>query len=193
MVMSPFTYTAQVSDTMPLDDELIAAIFGNGKAPAAPPMRKKSRYINFNIATKEPTGWPLTRPLTLEEWKHVVKAMMVRRVPKTQSFSRDKLLSVTMNDIRAASDAGRIYAANDSNWVNTGNVLAQLAKDGVLKTAFYQEASGPSTRPVLHAYRTDCTEEWEGLVPLTVKAALNFMPVTDVLDLLVDALNDAGT
>lgn len=174
---------------MPLDDELIAAIFGNGKAPAAPPMRKKSRYINFNIASKEPSGWPLTRPLTPEEWKHVVKAMMVRRVPKTQSFSRDKLLSVTMNDIRAASDAGRIYAAIESNWINTGNVLAQLAKDGVLKTALYQEASVT----VLHAYRTDYTDEWVSLVPVTVKAALNFMPVTDVLDLLVDALNDAET
>lgn len=176
---------------MPLDPSVIAAIFGQKAANA--PQRAIGpivpiRSTKLTNAIKEPRGWPLTRPVTPAEWQHVIKVMVVRRVPKTSPVNRGKLVGHVTADVTTASDAGRIYVASDfSGFCNASTVLAKLVNDKVLRTAAdSDEDGGPSS-----IYRTENTSEWEKLIPAVVRAVVDYMPVTDVLDLMVDALNDS--
>lgn len=139
----------------------------------------RSRYVSYKKAQTEPNGWPLNRRATTEEWRHVLKAKLVQRVPKTRSVPGQKLLAVVRDDIAAADLVGKIYLGPDSeNYIDIRAVLNNLINDKVL---------GLTAEEIV---RTDFTDEWEKLIPATVRSVLNFFPVTDILDLLVDALID---
>lgn len=169
---------------MQMDNEVIAAIFGSG-------VPVKSRYIELPKSSTEPPNWPLTRRATSNEWWHVVKAVFVRRVPKTQPICRRKLLTVVADDLRVAASSGRIYVDADvSGFVNTSDVLGKLVVDKVLRFGMSESNAEDGKPGVYSVFRTEFTDEWERLIPKTVKAILAIMPSTDVLDMLVDALID---
>lgn len=176
---------------MPSNDKVIAdldAIFGN---PGANTVGGKSRYIDLVNSTQEPRNWPLTRRATTEEWNHVVKAMIVRQVPKTRPISRRQLLDIVREDLLTASESGRIYVGPDfSKFINTVDLMHKLMHDKILRSGMGQAPPGSPTVGVISVFRTEFTEGWEKLIPKTVEAILRTMPTNNVLDLLVDALID---
>lgn len=153
-------------------------------------MKRREKYMKIGRAEREPDGWPLVRPATASEWEHVLKAMIVRRVPKTRRIHKYKLIEAVESDIRAASDAGRIYVDAERAFVNVDGVLMKLVRDRVLGTAFEDIVDPTYIYPARPIFRTDYTGEWERLIPVTVRAIVGFMPTVDLLDLLVDALSD---
>lgn len=153
--------------------------------------RHTSSYVSLTGARKEPAGWPLTRRATAEEWGHTVKAMLVRRVPKTAPIPRSQLVGVIADDVKCASDAGRIYVGpNFVSYIKVADVLSKLIDDKVLRIC-EMETGMDTIRGTLGVIRTEFTDEWERLIPVTVRAILKIMPTSDPLDRLVDALIDA--
>ena len=140
----------------------------------------------------EPPGWPLTRPASALEWSHVLRVMLVRRVPLHGPIHRLKLINFVAADLVAASKAGRIYVDNYFTQMKPINVeLSQLIdRADVLRHApVMHDPDMPY--PAQAIYRTDRTNTWLGHVPKVVKAVVDYLPTTSALDLLVQALIDA--
>lgn len=155
---------------------------------------KYKKPIDLSYALDEPDGWPLTRPLTRIEWSHALKAMIMRRVPKIQPIHKVKLIHLVTEDLLAASRSGRIYV--DADFVAMRRVYIVLdqmiGKDRTLRTADRMDDPGMRFRAPA-VYRTEHAEGWLGRVPVTVQAVMDYLPTTNALDLLVQALVDDGT
>jgi hypothetical protein len=147
--------------------------------------------IKLDYERDEPEGWPLTRPATRIEWAHVIKAMIMRRVPVVGPIHRDKLNRYVTSDLQAASAARRLYVTSDFEEMRRVYILlgVMISRDKTLRIA------GLIKDPEMHraapaVYRTDYAEGWLKRVPAIVSAVVDYLPVTDVLDLMVRALFD---
>lgn len=141
---------------------------------------------------EEPAGWPLTRPATRYEWSHVLRAMIVRRVPESGPIHKGKLIGYVHADLQAASDAGRIYVTSDFYAMRSvpAELDRLLGKANVLKAApRMKDPEMPFEDEAI--YRTEHTPVWLSRVPKVVQAVVDFLPTTSVLDLMVQALIDA--
>lgn len=158
---------------------------GSKRFNARKPLRLK--YVHT-----EPVGWPLTRPATRQEWAHVIKAMIMRRVPVMQPIHKLKLLHYVAGDITSASDGGRLYVDPDFTEMRRIYILAEqmVRKDRTLR--FAGEMLDPEWRFRAPAvYRTEHAKDWLTRVPAVVNAVLDYLPTTNALDLMVQALLDA--
>jgi len=149
------------------------------------------RYITFKFVRQEPEGWPLTRPATNYEWAHVIKAMIMRRVPKTGPIHRAKLVQYVTSDLELASESEKIYVDGQFQALRQINkVLSEMCgKDKTLRTAPLME--DPEMPFSDHAiYRTEYADGWTSRIPRTIQAIVDYLPTTSVLDLMVQALFD---
>lgn len=142
--------------------------------------------------SSEPEGWPLTRPATRYEWSHVLRVMIVRRVPESGPIHKGKLVGYVHSDLAAASDAGKIYVTSD--FVAMRSVMAEI--DRLIGKTFVLKAAPRMTDPEMPfedeaIYRTEHAAEWLSRVPKVVQVVVDFLPTTSVLDLMVQALIDA--
>jgi len=157
---------------------------------------RKSKFnprarLRLTYQRKEPDGWPLKRPATPAEWAHVVKVMIMRRVPKSGPIHRTKLVRYVSGDLLAASDADRIYV--DANFMSMRNVRLLVDRmcggDKTLRVAPRIEDPEMDS-PDRAIYRSEYADGWLKRVPVTVSAVVDFLPVTSVLDMMVQALID---
>ncbi|MGE3483694.1 MAG: hypothetical protein AB7L09_03060 [Nitrospira sp.] len=153
--------------------------------------RQRPPKLNYE-RSREPDGWPLTRPASKDEWSHVLRVMIVRRIPETVPIHRGKLIGYVHADLEAASNAGRLYV--DSFFVAMRSVHAELSRlvhhYNVVKTA--PNMSDPDMPwPDEAVYRTERTDLWLSRVPKLVQVVVDYLPTTSALDLLVQALYDA--
>jgi len=146
--------------------------------------------IKLTYEREEPKGWPLTRPATRIEWAHVIKTMIMRRVPVVGPIHRDKLCRYVTADLQAASAAERLYVSSDFEEMRRVYILlGVMIKDKTLRTAGHiKDSEMHRSAPAI--YRTDYAKGWLERVPATVSAVVDYLPVTDVLDLLVRVLFD---
>lgn len=149
------------------------------------------RRLPLTYVREEPKGWPLTRPATRQEWAHVLRVMIMRRIPLRGPIHRTKLIRYVSGDLEAASAAGRIYV--DQEFMEMRMVYSELnrmiAKAKIVRTAPMMDDPEMAS-PDLAIYRTEYADRWLSLVPVTVKAVVDYLPTTNVLDLMVQALVD---
>lgn len=114
----------------------------------------------------------------------------MRRIPKYGSIHVVKLIHYVSDDILAASVAGRIYV--DPYFTKMRQVYGEFSRMVKAKTVRIDPGmqDPEMIRDVPAASRTDYTEQWLSLIPATVKAVVDYLPVTNVLDLMVQALVD---
>jgi len=157
----------------------------------------KSRFnpdknLRLTYVREEPKGWPLTRPATPAEWAHVLKVMIMRRVPRHEPIHRTKLIQYVSGDLVSASSAGRLYMGPESWGMRSVHLVLDrqmIGKDKILRTApTMDDPEMAWSAPAI--YRTEHADGWLGRVPVTVNALVDFLPVTNVLDLIVQALLD---
>jgi hypothetical protein len=174
-------------------------LFGSpGSAERAKQQNKILRYYQSMAKPKlvytrtEPEGWPLTRPCSKQEWSHILRVMIVRRVPESGPIHRGKLIGYVHGDLSAASDAGRIYVDQFFQMMRSVNAELDrlITKNHILKTA--PRMTDPEMPfPDEAIYRDSHASTWLKRVPRTVQAVVDFLPTTSVLDLLVQSLLDA--
>jgi len=104
---------------------------------------------------------------------------------------RIKLIRYVSNDVQAASSAGKLYV--DANFSEMRMVYSELRR--MIGNAKIVRLAPSMADPVMAksaaaVYRTDAAERWLGLIPVTVNAVVDYLPITDVLDLMVQALID---
>jgi hypothetical protein len=161
--------------------------FSRTRAPAY----RCYRQPHLKYVTKEPERWPLTRPATSYEWAHVLKVMIMRRVPKKRGVHRDRLFEFVNADLMLSSDSGRFYV--DADFQAFRRVDRELdrmiCKDRTLINQEYAvDTELGSEAPLI--YRTDYSAEWSSLVPVAVQAIVEFLPTANLLDLMVSAIDD---
>lgn len=143
----------------------------------------------YQHVNEEPDRWPLTRPGTSAEWDHVMKVMVVRRVPKYGPIDRIELMHLVDEDIKTASARGLIYV--DSDFIalsHPSSVINKMcSRDKTLRAIGTVKENGLISSVI---YRTEITDRWIGLVPVAVQAIVNFLPTTNLLDMMVQSLND---
>jgi hypothetical protein len=145
----------------------------------------------YNLARQEPNGWPLKRPITQVEWRQVIKAMVIRRVPETRSIDRVALHSFVNQDVTATLESGRLYL--DSGLYPTnhgGTVIGELIKHGLLREGIVGYRLDFPSIAVMNIFRTEYTEEYLSLLPRHIAAVLDYFPVTNELDLLAGLISD---
>lgn len=133
---------------------------------------------------EEPKGWPLKRPLTDVEWRQVQKALVVRRVSEGRSISKQKLIGFVQDDLEAAREGNKIYVeANPyAGNVYAGSVIEELIRHEILREGVV--GFDHRAQEVKHIFRTEQADVFMGLLPKHIEAVLNFMPVTNELELL---------
>jgi len=162
----------------------------------------------------EPTGWPLKRPLTNEEWNQIIKAMVLRRVPEFRSISHEDLNRFVDDDVHAAFDAERVFTDRPARHVYIPSLIKNLMTDGLLREGVvevrHEEPHPPlsqfdlvdtlisgrltaysSPKPrgeIRHVFRTDTTQMFLDLLPRHVEAVLNYLPATNVMDWMASML-----
>lgn len=177
----------------PLNQLFAAANADRAKKLAAfQSYQRRMASPNLKPTRDEPEGWPLTRPATVTEWSHILRLMIVRRVPESGPIHKDRLIGYVNEDLQAASDAGRIYV--DQYFRYMRSVYAEfdrlVAKLKILKTApRMKDPDMPFEAEAV--YRTERTSIWLSRVPRVVQVVVDFLPTTSALDLMVQALIDA--
>jgi len=153
-----------------------------------------NRRLRLVYTYKEPVGWPLTRAATNYEWAHVLRMMIVRRVPKTLPIHRGRLIEYVKSDLQSASDLGRIYVDDSFSCMRmVAKDIDRLIGQQTLRTApdrMDDPEMGYDDWPI---YRTPDTQGWEDRVPVVVRTVVDFLPTSNVLDLLLQALLDDDT
>jgi hypothetical protein len=153
--------------------------------------RPRQRLSLTYVRGKEPNGWPLTRPATRVEWAHVLRVMIMRRIPRGGPIHHTKLIRYVSADVQAASDAGKIYVEADFEEMRMAySELKRMVAAQIVRMApRMQDPEMPGWAPAV--YRTENAERWLNLVPAVIKAVVDFLPTTSVLDLMVQSLVDA--
>jgi len=148
------------------------------------------RRLSLKYAREEPDGWPLVRPATPPEWAHALRVMIMRRIPKHGPIHKTKLIRYVSADIEAASDAGKIYVnAEFTEMRMVYYELKRMCNARIIRTApIMDDPEMALAAPAI--YRTEYTGRWIDLVPVTVEAVVNYLPVTNILDMMVQALID---
>jgi len=149
-----------------------------------------NRRLNLKHTYKEPPNWPLKRAATNYEWAHIIRVMIIRRVPKMLPIHRGRLLQYVRSDLQAASDRGRIYVDNSFSRMRMAKTeLDRLIGQETLRTAPLMEdiEMGYSDAAI---YRTEHTQGWIDRVPVVVQAVVDFLPTSNVLDMMLKALLD---
>ena len=147
--------------------------------------------LNY-VRDKEPAGWPLTRPASAVEWSHVLRVMIMRRVPESGPIHRARLIKYVTDDLASASDAGRLYVDQYFSQMRAvlGEVNRLIESTGILKSAPYM-VDPEIPYPDVAIYRTERAVDWLGRVPRVIQAVVDYLPTTSVLDMVVQALIDA--
>jgi len=159
---------------------------------------KRSRFnpkkrLRLVYVKGEPPGWPLKRPATRPEWAHVLRIMIMRRIPKSGPIHRTKLIQYVSADLLAASDAGKIYVDHDfSEMRMVYTELERLVAQAKIVRSDPHMDDPEMARPDYAIYRTENADRWLSLIPVTVRAVVDYLPTTNVLDLMVQALLDDG-
>jgi len=117
--------------------------------------------------------------------------MVMRRVPKVDPIHLHKLIKHVRADLQAASDAGKIYV--EPGFLGMRGVHVEIERltlnSKVLRSEGSMEDSDMDRRaPAI--YRTEYASRWLAHVPVTVQAVVDFLPITSVLDMMVQALED---
>jgi hypothetical protein len=149
-----------------------------------------NRRLRLSYTFSEPAKWPLKRPATNYEWAHILRVMIIRRVPKMRPIHRGRLIQYVRNDLQAASDRGRIYVDSSFTRMRMAKTeLDRLIGHQTLRTAPSMEdpEMGYSDAAI---YRTEYTEGWIDRVPVVVQAVVDFLPTSNVLDMMLKALLD---
>lgn len=148
--------------------------------------------ITLRYVREEPDGWPLTRPATRLEWAHALKALIMRRVPATGTIHKAKLIMLAQRDLISASDKGKLYVGPDFSGMRRLYILADIMirRDGTLGTGLTKIEDPEMRRHDYPVYRTGHAEGWLKRIPVTVQALVDYLPTTNPLDLLVQALVD---
>jgi hypothetical protein len=127
-------------------------------------------------------SWPLKRGITNKEWLQIIKAMIVRRVPTRLPIPRDMLASFVLDDVKASLQRGikfdgQVYVYKDVSYI--------FLKIGELVHARRLElkmmAQDEKGLAVLGVYRTERSQEIIDLLPVTLKAVLDYLPVTNLM------------
>jgi len=162
----------------------------NAKRAARQKRMTINRRLKLNYTGKEPAGWPLKRPATNIEWAHVLRVMIVRRVPKTQPIHRGRLLQYVRGDLQAASDRGRIYVDDSFSCMRMASKdLDRLIGQKTLRDAPSMKDSEMGYEDCA-IYQTEHTQGWLDRVPVVVQAVVRFLPMSSVLDMMLKALLD---
>jgi len=152
--------------------------------------RKRLR-LTYVRGKDEPSGWPLTRPATRVEWAHVLRVMIMRRIPKSGPIHYIKLVRYVSADLQAASDAGKIYVEADFEEMRmVYTEMKRMVADQIVQMG--PRMHDPEMGALAPAiFRTENAERWLDLIPAVIKAMVDFLPTTSVLDLMVQSLLDA--
>lgn len=149
------------------------------------------KRLRLTYVRTEPPGWPLKRPATRPEWVHVLRIMIMRRIPKSGPIHRTKLIRYVSADLLAASDAGKLYIDTDfSEMRMVYTELERLEGQAKIVRSAPRMHDPEMARADFAIYRTENADRWLSLIPVTVRAVVDYLPTTNVLDLMVQALLD---
>ena len=134
------------------------------------------------MQNKAGKDWPLTRPLELREWSHLLKAIIVRRVAPNHPIARDDLLRFAAADIEEATGivplVEKISIVKGSyGMYKAEEILPSLLSKKMLRL-------GTMVTGQQGVYRTPETEMFEEFLPETIRAVLKIVPYSFLADML---------
>ena len=129
-----------------------------------------------------PAHWPLKRPINDREWKHVLKAMILRRIPTNTPIPEDELARFVNEDMKAAIPL-LVTEKGFHGWLGEDYLKRKfvlLAQDGRLHLAKMGTDEEKDGRAVLGVYRTETTQRFLDELPLILRKVLDILPITNL-------------
>lgn len=136
-----------------------------------------------------PSGWPLKRPLTSQEWGTIVRVLILRRLSEHVPVELATVCKAVAEDTRAAEP--KLYGAGYAMAPDTvESVIEYLVKTGRAVIVSLGPDPNRDGFDLLGVMATAQSRDYRKTLSAPVRAVLRYLPYTNLLDAI--ALAAAG-